>query len=264
MITIIEFLTFLWYTIGYINMLDHKKISIIFPCKNEEKIIGSILSKIPKFIDQIIVVDNRSTDKTYFVAKKNKAEVYKENRHIKGIGYGYAIQTGIKKAHGDYIILMDGDKTYSMKYIRKIINYMEKQRVGFVSCNRFPLSDWKNMSPVRYLGGLFLTKLANILFNLKIKDILSGMWIFRKDIIPYLNLEPGDWNLSISIKISAALNPKIKFHEYHIYYHDRKFGNSKQSLINTGFSHLKFLLKLKYYQLLKPVYQTKRIFRLNI
>jgi len=244
-------------------MINNKKISIIFPCKNEEKIIGPILTQLPKFIDQTIVVDNRSTDKTFLVAKKKKAEVHKENRHIKGIGYGYAIQTGIKKAHGDYIVLMDGDKTYSMKYIKKIINYMEDENVDFVSCNRFPLSSWRDMSPIRYLGGLILTAVANLLFNLKIKDILSGMWIFRKEIVPYLDLQPGDWNLSISIKISAAINPKIKFYEYYIPYRDRQFGNSKQALINTGLSHLKFLIKLKYHQLLKPVYPVKRVFSLN-
>jgi len=244
-------------------MLRNKKLSIIFPCKNEEKIIEPILSQVPKFIDEIIVVDNRSTDNTYFIAKKKKTRVYKENRHIKGIGYGYAIQTGIKKAHGDYIILMDGDKTYSMNYIKKIVKLMEDQKIDFVSCNRLPLSSWRNMSPVRYLGGLILTEIANLLFGLQIKDILSGMWVFRREIVPYLDLQPGDWNLSISIKLSAAITPKIKFFEYHIHYHDRQFGNSKQALFNTGLSHLKFLIKLKYNQLLKPVYPVKRVYSYN-
>lgn len=241
-------------------MINKKTVTIVFPCRNEEKIIAPILSRLPSFVDQTIVVDNRSTDKTAQVAKQSGARVFKEKRQINGIGYGYAIQTGIKKAKGDYIILMDGDKTYPMSHIKKIIGLMEKQDIDFVSCKRFPLSNWRDMSPVRFAGGMALTLFANFLFRTQIEDILSGMWIFRKDIVPYLNLKPGDWNLSLSIKLSAALSHNINFLEYHIPYKDRKFGASKQALLRTGLSHLKYLIRLKYNYLLKPAYQTKRIY----
>ncbi len=241
-------------------MLNNKKISIVFPCKNEGKIISGILSKIPKFIDQKIVVDNRSIDNTFEVAKKKGATVYKENRNIKGIGYGYAIQTGIKKAKGKYIIIMDGDKTYPMSYIKKIINLMEKNQIDFVSCKRFPLAHWRDMSPIRFLGGLILTFCANFLFKTKITDILSGMWIFRKDIVSSLDLRPGDWNMSLSVKLSAALSYNINFFEYHIPYRDRRIGASKQSLLKTGFSHFSYLIRLKYDYLLRSSYQMKKVF----
>jgi len=239
-------------------MINKKSITIVFPCRNEEKIISPILSKIPKFIDQIIVVDNRSTDKTAEIAKKKGATVYKEKRQINGIGYGFAIQTGIKNSKSDFIVLMDGDKTYPMKKINNIIELMEKKDIDFISCKRFPLSNRKNMSIIRFIGGKMLTIFANLLFKTNIDDILSGMWVFRKDIIPYLNLYPGDWNLSLSIKISAASAHNIKFVEFHIPYKDRKVGASKQNLIRTGFEHFIYLLKLKYEYLLKPSYYIKK------
>lgn len=239
-------------------MNKKKTISIIFPCRNEEKIISPILSKVPNFINQIIVVDNRSTDKTAQIAKEKGATVFKEKRQINGIGYGFAIQTGIKKAKGDYIVLMDGDKTYPMVKIKKIIELMEKEDVDFISCKRFPLSNWQNMSIIRFIGGKMLTLFTNFLFKTNIEDVLSGMWVFKKSIVPYLNLEPGDWNLSLSIKISAATAYNINFFELLIPYKDRKIGASKQNLIKTGLSHFIYLLKLKYNYLLKPSYSVRK------
>lgn len=239
-------------------MINNKKVSIIFPCRDEEKIISPILAKIPPYIDQKIVVDNRSTDKTAIIAKKMGATVIYEKRQINDIGYGFAIQSGINRAKGQYIVLMDGDKTYPITYIEKIIKFMEEKSLDFVSCKRFPLSNWKDMSFVRYIGGKAITLFTNLLFGTKIEDVLSGMWIFKKNIIPYLDLEPGDWNLSLSIKISAATSYKIKFFEYHIPYKDRKFGASKQALMQTGISHLLYLIKLKYNLLIRPVYQSRK------
>lgn len=239
-------------------MIFNKSITIIFPCRNEEKIISPILSRLPKFIDQTIVVDNRSTDKTSQFAKKLGATVFNEKKQINGIGYGFAIQTGIKNAVGYYIVLMDGDKTYPMKKIKNIIELMEKEDIDFISCKRFPLSNWKNMSIVRFIGGKMLTIFTNLLFKTNIDDVLSGMWVFKKDITPYLNLYPGDWNLSLSIKISAASTHNVKFAEFHIPYKDRKVGASKQNLIRTGFAHFIYLLKLKYEYLLKPSYRIKK------
>ena len=239
-------------------MNKKKTISIIFPCRNEEKIISPILSKVPYFINQVIVVDNRSTDKTAQIAKEKGVAVFKEKRQINGIGYGFAIQTGIKKAKGDYIVLMDGDKTYPMMKIKKVIELMEKEDIDFISCKRFPLSNWHDMSIIRFIGGKFLTLFTNFLFKTNIEDVLSGMWVFKKDIVPYLNLEPGDWNLSLSIKISAATAHNINFFELLIPYKDRKIGTSKQNLIKTGLSHFIYLLKLKYNYLLKPSYPVRK------
>ena len=239
-------------------MNKKKTISIIFPCRNEEKIISPILSKVPYFINQVIVVDNRSTDKTAQIAREKGAAVFKEKRQINGIGYGFAIQTGIKKAKGDYIVLMDGDKTYPMMKIKKVIELMEKEGIDFISCKRFPLSNWHDMSIIRFIGGKFLTLFTNFLFKTNIEDVLSGMWVFKKNIVPYLNLEPGDWNMSLSIKISAASAHNIKFAEFHIPYKDRKLGTSKQNLIRTGSAHFIYLLKLKYDYLLKPSYYIKK------
>jgi len=93
-------------------MINKKKISLIIPCKNEAKIIASTIKNVPKYIDEVVVVDNGSTDTTAKVARDAGARVIKEPKKMNGIGYGYAHITGIKNATGDYIFGMDGDDTY--------------------------------------------------------------------------------------------------------------------------------------------------------
>lgn len=231
-------------------MIGKNLISLVLPCRNEAKALVELLNRIPKFIDEIIVVDNLSEDATTFIAKKFKARVFEEKRHENGIGYGYALLTGMSHAKGDIIICMDGDGSYPVEKISEIIDYSENVKVDFISCNRLPVRCPQKMSKVREFGVNVLNIFVRMLFKYPIKDSLSGMWVFKKDIIPYLNLKEGGWNFSLEIKINAIMNNQINFVEYNIPYQDRVFDQSKQNLLKTGISHLLYLFKRKFFAIL--------------
>jgi hypothetical protein len=88
------------------------------------------------------------------------------------------------------------------------------------------------------------------LYGIKIKDALSGMWIFRKSIKKELGLTMGDWNLSPQIKINAATNPAIKFAEHHVCQKNRQ-GKTKQDYFKTGFSHALWIFKNRFCKSIK-------------
>src|SRR5450759_3534247 len=88
-------------------MIGNKRISLVVPCKNEARIIGAFIKRVPAYVDEILIIDNNSTDDTAAVARKLGARVIRERRSIRGIGYGYAHQTGITHATGDYVVAMD-------------------------------------------------------------------------------------------------------------------------------------------------------------
>lgn len=224
-------------------MLHRKKISLIIPCKNEEAALHSMFQKVPEFIDEIIVVDNDSTDNTVSVAKKAGAKVVREKRHIDGVGYGFAHQTGMKQATGDIIIAMDGDNTYPLEAIADIVYYMEKDNADFVSCARFPLINSNAISTLRQLGVKFLNSQVSLLYGYRIKDILSGMWAIRKECVTKLDLRNGEWNFSPEIKLAALAHPEIHFSEYHISHATRLNGMSKQEIWKTGLNHLLYIIK---------------------
>ena len=218
-------------------MYKKLKISVIMPCRNEGSHLDEVVKRIPKYVDEIIVVSNKSTDNTVEVAKQLGLKVIEDNRTLRGIGYGFALMTGIKEASGDIIACIDGDATYPIENLDKIINHLDYNKLDFISCNRYPIKDKKTKIPLKLkLGVMILNIEANILYMLNIKDILSGMWVFKKEIRSELNLTMGDWNLSPQIKINAAKNSSIRFDEYNISQHQRK-GETKQNYFSTGLSH---------------------------
>jgi glycosyltransferase involved in cell wall biosynthesis len=228
-------------------MINEKTISLVIPCKNEERIIGSVLDRVPDYIDEVIVVDNNSTDKTTKIAKKHGVKVIIEKRKDEnGIGYGYAHIRGMEEANGDYIVAMDGDNTYPMRSIQKIISHMITQELDFVSCNRLPLTNKHAISRLRQTGIQLLNLETSILFEYPIKDILSGMWVMSQKAFRNLEVTSGGWDLSPEIKLSAIRNPNIRFGEYHINHFLRCGEKSKQVIWKTGFDHLMFIWKLAF------------------
>jgi glycosyltransferase involved in cell wall biosynthesis len=217
------------------------KISVILPCRNEGGHLKEVIKKIPRIVDEIIIVSNRSTDNTVQEAKRLKLTVYEDNRAIKGIGYGFAHMTGIQKAKGDIIVGIDGDATYPIENLKEIIDHLQEQQLDFISCNRYPLKDNTKIPFLLKFGVMILNIETRMLYGIKINDILSGMWVFRKNIRTNLDLTMGDWNLSPEIKIKAAVSRSIAFGEFSIIQHKRH-GETKQKYFSTGYSHAKWIL----------------------
>ena len=227
-------------------MLRNKTISLIIPCKNEEKILPETIKNIPSYVDEIIVVDNGSTDNSARVASEAGAIVVKEPRKLNGIGYGYAHIKGIESSTGDYIFAMDADDTYPSYQIKEIVEYMEDSAVEVVSCNRLPLKDSEVISKIRRLGIHILNIEIALLYGFQIKDTLTGMWGMRRSALPKLNLRMGDWNLSPEVKVAAITNKDIVFAEYHIDHFAREKEPSKQKIWKTGLSHFMYILKRRF------------------
>jgi glycosyltransferase involved in cell wall biosynthesis len=223
-------------------MYKNRSISVIMPCRNEGAHLAEIMRRIPKFVDEIIIVSNRSTDNTVEMAQRLGLKVYEDNRAVKGIGYGFAHMTGIEAATSDIIAGIDGDATYPIENIDGIIDDLLKRNLDFISCNRYPLQDGTKIPLKLRLGVAMLNLETRLLYGIKVKDVLSGMWVFKREISPLLRLTMGDWNLSPQIKINAALHRDIQFGEHSIAQHQRR-GTTKQRYFKTGLSHLVWLMR---------------------
>jgi hypothetical protein len=227
-------------------MFKNYYVSLVIPCRNEAKALKTVLERLPKQIDEVIIVDNNSKDNTRKVARKFGAKVLLEKRVEKnGIGYGFALQKGIREARGKIIICMDGDGSYPINKVPSAIAFLLKKDLDFISCNRLPFKSPKKMSAIRTFGVKILNSYAWFLFGYQMKDSLSGMWVFKNYAWEELNLSEGGWNLSLEIKLKTIINPKLKFAEYQIPYHDRIFDVSKQSIFETGIEHVLYLTKFK-------------------
>ncbi len=219
----------------------NSKVSVVIPCYNEAESIAQVIANIPKTVYEILVIDNNCTDDTKAVAEKNGAKVVSETTK----GYGAALRTGFATATGDVIVTLDGDSQYPAQMTEHFVEELESKHLDFISCNRFPLQDKKSLPFVRRFGNFLFTLATNILFNTRLKDSQSGMWIFRRSILTKIKLVSDDMPLSEEIKIKALHNRTIKFVEYSIPYYER-VGESKLFPLKHGIINLAYLLRLRF------------------
>ena len=222
-------------------MYREKKISVVIPCYNEEEGLAVVIPSLPDSVDEVVIVDNNSTDRTAEVAAKLGARVVFEKKK----GYGAAYKAGLPAVTGDITVTMDGDGTYAVEQVEECIDHLLDNDLDFVSASRFPLRDKKAMNFSNKVGNWVLTAGTLVLFAHAIKDSQSGMWIYKSEIYPKLNLQSDGMPLSEEIKISAIRHPDIRFDEYNVNYHPR-VGEVKLNKWKDGFENLLYLVRLRF------------------
>lgn len=227
------------------------KLTAVVPCLNESENLPNTLKRLRKVVDEIIVVDNGSIDDSPTTSQNLGATVILEPRKQNKIGYGYALQTGLNSAQHEFVITIDADGEHPIEQIPRIVKHMIKKDLDFVSCNRVSTKSHALSTKIRRLGILILSLEVTLLFQTRVQDILSGMWVIRRNVIPQLNLKRGDWNLSPEIKLSAINNENLRFAEYPIHATVRKGGESKQILWKTAIQHGLFILNYRLKTLLR-------------
>jgi dolichol-phosphate hexosyltransferase len=217
-----------------------KRISVVMPCHNEEEGVRAVIEQMPPIVDEILVVDNASTDRTAEVARELGARVVFEGRK----GYGRAYKTGFAKARGDIIVTMDGDGTYPPNSIPLLVQVLVTEKLDFMTARRWRSKQDKSKSPLRLIGNAVLSSATMLLFRRFLVDSQSGMWVFRREALPNFQPTADTMALSQEIKILAFTNPSVRCLEMPIYYGER-VGESKLNLWKDGFGNLLQLFMLR-------------------
>lgn len=222
-------------------MYKGQTITVIIPCLNEEQGIEKVLRRMPEFVDQVIVVDNGSTDRTPEVAQAFGAEVIREEVR----GYGRAYRKGFTCATGSIIVTLDGDHSYPPDAISYLLEAFLHLEVDFLNTSRFPVRDRNAMSFKHKFGNLVLSVAMSLLFFRWVRDSQSGMWVFRRSILQHLRLEADGMAFSEEIKIEALKSPAVRFREIEIQYSSR-LGEIKLNPWRDGIHNLLFLVKKRF------------------
>ena len=224
-------------------MYKSLRITTIIPCLNEEQGIERVLRAMPEFVDEVIVVDNNSTDRTSEVAASLGAKVVREEVR----GYGRAYKRGFADATGDLIITLDGDQSYPVDALSYLIEAFLHLEIDFLNASRFPVRDRHAMSFKHKIGNLILSLAMSMLFFRWVRDSQSGMWVFRREILKEMKIESDGMAFSEEIKIEALRSPRIRFGEISIMYTSR-LGEIKLNPWRDGFQNLAFLLKKRFFR----------------
>jgi len=224
-------------------MYKGQSVTVIIPCLNEEQGIEKVLRAMPEFVDEVIVVDNASTDRTSDVAASLGAKVIREDVR----GYGRAYKRGFAVATGDVIITLDGYHSYPVDALSYLLEAFLHLDVDFLNASRFPVRDSHAMSFKHKMGNLMLSLAMSVLFFRWVRDSQSGMWVFRRSIIKEMKLESDSMAFSEEIKIEVLRNARLRFSEISIMYSAR-LGEIKLNPWRDGLQNLWFLVKKRFFR----------------
>jgi glycosyltransferase involved in cell wall biosynthesis len=176
--------------------IDKKTISVVIPAFNEEKAISKVIADLKKlsFVNEIIVVDDGSTDSTKQKASDSGAHVIS---HGINSGYGASLKTGIINSKNNVIAFIDADAQHNPEDLIQMIKFSDNHDIVIGSRKA------GNHSPMwRKPGKAFIHMLANYLAGFKIPDLNCGLRIVKKDLItPYLNIFPNKFSFSTTSTI---------------------------------------------------------------
>jgi glycosyltransferase involved in cell wall biosynthesis len=218
-----------------------RRITVVIPCLNEEQGIVQVLTRMPPFVDEVIVVDNDSTDRTAEMAQRFGARVI----HEKVRGYGRAYKTGLLQAQGDIIVTLDGDHSYPVDAISYLLEVFLHSEVKFLSASRFPLKNRRAMSLKHWIGNKLLSLALSVLYFRWVRDSQSGMWVFERESLKTMDLCSDGMAFSEEIKIEAIRKRRIGFKEIYIDYSNRT-GEIKLQPWRDGCRNLAFLIRKRF------------------
>ena len=182
------------------------KIIIGIPAFNEEKNIASIITKLMKITDSIIVCNDGSSDLTSEIAERMGAVVI---NHKKNLGYGGAIRSIFLKAKeldGDILVTFDADGQHRIEDIENVTTPIINQEAELVIGSRFLDDSEKEVPQYRKVGIKVITKITNASIKEKLTDSQSGFRAYSKKVVEELN--PSELGMGISTEILIKASSK--------------------------------------------------------
>lgn len=222
-----------------VAMRGNERITLIIPCLNEEEGLRGLLPEVPAWVDEVLVVDNDSTDRTADVARAAGARVIIETRR----GYGYAHQAGIRAATGGILTTLDGDGQYPPRHLDQLVDLLLAEEADLAVGCRVPFP--KGSIPLlRRLGNAILNLFGTALFGTVLRDNQSGMWALRRHTAEALPLTRSDMAFSEELKY-RAIRKGLRVREAFVGYRPRA-GTSKLVPLSAGFKNLLYLVRLRF------------------
>ncbi len=171
------------------------KTFVIIPAHNEERHIAQVINETNKFSENIVVVDDGSSDRTLSEAEKTGATVLK---HEINLGKGAALRTGAEyaiKKGAEAAVFIDSDGQHSPSDIPRLLKALEGADVVFTYRNLKS----EHMPLTKKIGNLALNTLLKLLFGIKIIDTQCGFKAITSKAYRTLRLISSDYNIESEI-----------------------------------------------------------------
>jgi len=236
----------------------NSKISLVIPVFNESTEIDNFFSDLKNcnfnLINEIILIDDYSTDNSYELLKKAinefNVESFKINfiliKNSKNRGYGLSIKKGVNKSNNDSIAIIDLDRTYKIEDLNYIANqFINDYKLEYDLISGQRKINSTNTSRLKIIGKTIINSITNFCFDERIVDYNSGLRIFNKNkFIKHSHMMSDRFSLTTSMTITFLNeNYEIKFHKIK---YDERIGLSKLKFIDF-FRFLYTIFSLLFY-----------------
>jgi glycosyltransferase involved in cell wall biosynthesis len=227
-------------------MSRDRRVTLVIPAKNEARNIGWVLERVPLTVDEIVLVDGRSTDETVAVARALRPDIVVVNDERPG--KGAALRAGFEAASGDYVVMIDADGSMDPGEIDMFVDYLDRG-ADLVKGSRFMEGGGTaDMSLLRAMGNRALLAIANGLVGSAHTDLCYGMAAFKRERVIALELDAIGFEIETQLFLRAIRNGLLVL-EAPSFEAPRRFGTSNLNTFRDGWR----VLKTIFSERLRPV-----------
>lgn len=221
-----------------------EKIAVLIPCYNEELTIEKVIKDFRKELPEadIYVYNNNSKDRTKEIAIKNGAIVVDEYKE----GKGNVVRSQFRDIEADIYVMVDGDDTYPAEFVHQLIEPVRNGQADMTIGDRLSNGTYQkeNKRPFHEFGNNLVKKAINVLFDTKLKDIMTGYRVFNKRFVKNMPVLSPKFEIETEMSL-YALDKKYIIKEIPIVYRDRPEGSSsKLNTVGDGIKVVKTIARM--------------------
>ncbi len=202
----------------------------IIPVFNEESSLEDIVNRTINLVDEVVIVDDGSTDRSPMVAAKSAREhrdKVKVIRFARNRGKGFAIKTGLRVARGSIVVIQDADGEYPPEQLPNLLKPIESGYAEVCFGSRF-LGSFTGMSSSHYIANRILSLLTSIVLFVNVDDVMTGAKAWLRRICTDQDIESRGFSIEVELTIKLLKKTK-RFVKVPFHYRRRRVGVAKIS-----------------------------------
>lgn len=216
------------------------RVTVVVPTLNEERNIAWVLERMPAWVDEVLLVDGFSTDRTVEVARSVRPDVVVVTQ--RGRGKGAALRTGFEAASGDYIVAIDADGSMEPAEIEYYVAALDIGYDLVKGSRHLGTSGSLDLTPVRRLGNSALVGAVNLMWGSQFSDLCYGFFGFRRSCLERLELHARGFEIETELAVHAIAS-RLRIAEVPSVELLRHHGQSNLSAWRDGWSIFRLLAR---------------------